>query len=546
MKPPIPILTWLGLGLALFFWLAESLMHTLVFDHRPLAETLIAEYDPNELWMRLLISLAFLAFGWAADKSVRAERQLKEDAQRLNRLLRFVDHVKLKWPSGQAAGTRAQLRRGAVVSSAAALEPPPGELGAEFALIKDITDYDDEIGRLSRILQQLSGFVEDRFGELHALLQLTHEINKGLLLDEVLDKAYEALQAVLPYDRLSVALLEHGGRLARARWVRARYSDIILPAGYARSIKGSSLQGIIASGEPRIINDLSDYLRKHPLSESTDVMVAEGIRASLTCPLISIGKPIGFMFFSSRTPNTYQDVHIDIFRLIAGHLSVMVEKSNLYQQLLRETEKSESLLLNVMPSRIATRLSAGAKSIAESLPRVNVLFVDIVGFTAFASRHAPEQVLNLLENIFVPLDRLCELHRVEKIKTSGDQYMVIAAAADATGDHALTHLADFALEALPTVGAMRYPDGRPVQIRLGMHCGPAVAGVIGQTKFAYDIWGDAVNIASRMESSGEAGRVHVTEDVYAQLREQFAFEERGVVEIRGKGSMQTYFLNARK
>jgi class 3 adenylate cyclase len=252
------------------------------------------------------------------------------------------------------------------------------------------------------------------------------------------------------------------------------------------------------------------------------------------------------MFFSSLAPNTYKDVHVDVFKLIAGHLSVVVEKSNLYQQILAEKEKSERLLLNVMPARIAARLRSGAKSVAESLPEVNILFVDIVAFTGFAGRYPPERVVHLLENVFAPLDRLCVLHGVEKIKTSGDQYMVMSGQSDSGDGDPLHRLAEFALEALRAVEVMRYPDGELVRIRIGMHTGPAIAGVIGQTKFAYDVWGDAVNIASRMESSGEPGRIHVTGEIHEKLQGEFVFEPRGAIEIKGMGLRKTYYLNARK
>ncbi len=399
------------------------------------------------------------------------------------------------------------------------------------------------IGRLARSLQEMSAFVDLRFKELYALLQLTHEINMGLLLDEVLEKAYVTLQTVLPYNRLSVVFIESDGRLARARWLRSDAPEMtVLRVGYSGLLRESSLQSIITSGEPRIINDLAAYLRAHPRSESTQMLLAEGIRSSLTCPLFSTGKPIGFMFFSSREVNAYRDVHVEIFKLIAGHLSVVVEKSNLYQQVLQEKHTADGLLLNVMPPRIAPHLRAGKQAPAENLPEVNILIADIVEFTGFASRYMPERVLELLQNIFVPLDRLCDVYGVEKIKTIGDEYMAMTGAASGT----LHGLAEFALEALRIVEGMRYPDGNPVRMRIGVHTGPAVAGVIGQKKFAYDIWGDAVNIASRMESSAETGRIHVTEEVRSRLGNEFAFVERGGIEIKGKGLMRTYYLTAKK
>ena len=228
--------------------------------------------------------------------------------------------------------------------------------------------------------------------------------------------------------------------------------------------------------------------------------------------------------------------------LFRSHLSVVVEKSNLYQQVLQEKHTSEGLLLNVMPPRIAAHLRAGKQAPAENLPEVNILFADIVEFTGFAGRFMPERVLELLQNIFVPLDRLCDVYGVEKIKTIGDEYMAMTGAASGT----LRGLAEFALEALRIVEGMRYPDGNPVRMRIGMHTGPAVAGVIGQKKFAYDIWGDAVNIASRMESSAEIGRIHVTEEIRLRLQNEFVFAERGGIEIKGKGLMRTYYLTAKK
>jgi class 3 adenylate cyclase len=273
-------------------------------------------------------------------------------------------------------------------------------------------------------------------------------------------------------------------------------------------------------------------------------MVEEGIRSSLTCPLASGGKPVGFMFFSSRRAETYRNVHVEVFKLIAGHLSLVVEKSKLYQQILREKENSERLLLNVIPARIAARLHAGEQPIAESLPAAGILFADLVDFTAFASRFAPERVLQTLQDIFLCLDRLCDVHGVEKIKTVGDEYMAISAQSPDAAEN-LGRLAAFALAATAAVGALSYPDGTPVRLRVGLHSGAAMAGVIGQKKFAYDIWGDAVNVASRMESHGEPGRIHVTESARGLLRDRFAFEDHGVVEVKGKGPMRTYFLTGR-
>ena len=556
MKARQPNFLWLGIALALAYWLAESLMHTYIFDGAALGSTMLGEGDPNEVWMRLIISGLIIAFGWVAERTVLAERRLRENAVRLGRLLGFVDRVRQDVRSAEEEKAASPPDTQVILPnelrpSTLLVVPPmagyaadnPGEGPGPFT---GQPGDEDDIAKLARILRELSGHLDTRFNEIYALLQLIQEINKGFLLDDVFDRAYETLKSVLPYDRLSVALIEGGGRVVRVRWARCDDPQMMLPKAYAGWMSRGSLGSIIDSGQPRVISDLREYLRLHPESDSTRLMVAEGVRSSLTCPLISMGRAIGFMFFSSREVDTYRNAHVEIFKLIAGHLSIVVEKSNLYQQILHEKEKSQALLLNVMPARIAARLGAGETGIAERLPEICVLFADIVAFTEFASRHSPERVLDLLQNIFVPLDRLCGLYGVEKIKTIGDEYMVMSVSPGPRSDEHLHRLASFALEALSVVEAMRYPDGTPVRLRIGMHAGPGVAGLIGQQKYAYDIFGDAVNVASRMETAGESGRIHVSEEMHSRLKDAFVLQPRDEMLIKGVGKMKTYFLVGRK
>ncbi len=534
---------WLGLGLAAAYWLLESLIHTLVFDGGTLAANLLG-HDPNELWMRLFTAVVLVGVGGIAARSVRAEHHLKVDAERLGHLLRFVDQVRQGVQHKAEEDPTSSLRE-ATSAAPERREPPAPDANFDGLRIENLA-RGDEIEMLSRMLQDLSHLLEMRFKELSFLLQLTHEINEGLLLDEILARAYETLRSVIPCSRLGIALLADDGQTAYTRWVRSDSPEVRLGAGYSAPIRGSSLQRIIESQEPRIINDLEEYLQEHPQSESTRLMIAEGIRSSLTCPLIAMGKPVGFAFFSSRRRDSYRAVHVDMFKLIAGHFAVVVDKGNTYQQTLQEKERSESLLLNVMPARIADRLRSGEETIAECLPDVTVLFADIVDFTDIASSLSPECVVGVLHDVFGQCDRLCDRYGVEKIKTVGDEYMAISGPSVADGNGPLVSVAELALDMLGSVGRVRYPDGRPVRIRIGIHTGPVVAGVIGQKKFAYDIWGDTVNVASRMESTGEPGRIHVTEAVYSRLREEFLFECRGEVEVKGKGGMATYFLDAKR
>jgi class 3 adenylate cyclase len=207
--------------------------------------------------------------------------------------------------------------------------------------------------------------------------------------------------------------------------------------------------------------------------------------------------------------------------------------------------RSESLLLNVLPRTIAERLKRERGVIAESHPDVTVLFADVVSFTPFTERTEPARVVGVLDEIFSAFDALAERHGLEKIKTIGDAYMVAAGLPEARADHAQV-MADMALEMLVEFEGVGDQLGSDHAIRIGMHSGPVIAGVIGSHKFAYDLWGDTVNTASRMESHGIPGRIQVTEEVYRRLRNEFSFERRGEIEVKGKGPLLTYLLLGRK
>jgi class 3 adenylate cyclase len=210
-----------------------------------------------------------------------------------------------------------------------------------------------------------------------------------------------------------------------------------------------------------------------------------------------------------------------------------------------ERAKSESLLLNILPVTVAARLKADGGAIADAFGDVTVLFADIVGFTRMAERLTPVEVVRRLSDLFSAFDDLAEHLGVEKIKTIGDAYMAASGLSlgASRGAHAMAEMALGMLVRVKEVGG-RYED--PISIRIGLNSGPVVAGVIGKKKFIYDVWGDAVNTASRMESHGTPGRVHVTEETRQRLEDEYAFEARGSIEVKGKGPMQTHFLIGRK
>jgi hypothetical protein len=191
----------------------------------------------------------------------------------------------------------------------------------------------DEVGQLGAALLDLGRTLERKFEEISSLAQVTEHINAGLLLEEVLEKVYTSFRPIIPYDRLGFGLLEEESHILRARWARSEAPALRIPRGYSARMEGSSLLKILETGQPRILNDLEAYLQEHPDSDSTRLIVDEGMRSSLTCPLVAAGKPVGFMFFSSMQKDTYADLHVSLFMQIAGQLAMSLEKSKLYQQL---------------------------------------------------------------------------------------------------------------------------------------------------------------------------------------------------------------------
>jgi adenylate cyclase len=210
-----------------------------------------------------------------------------------------------------------------------------------------------------------------------------------------------------------------------------------------------------------------------------------------------------------------------------------------------EHARSEALLYNLLPTEIAARLKDEPnETIADSLPKVAILFADIVDFTPRSAQMAPEHLVDFLNRVFTDFDELAEKHGLEKIKTIGDAYMAAAGMPHPCGDpvHRVAAMAVDMLEA--TKALSRELDG-PVEVRIGIHTGPAVAGVIGNRKLFYDVWGETVNTASRMESHGQAGRIQVTDAARQELDGEYAFDPRGPIELKGKGTVETWWLTGK-
>ncbi|MBC6452256.1 MAG: GAF domain-containing protein [Hormoscilla sp. SP5CHS1] len=270
-----------------------------------------------------------------------------------------------------------------------------------------------------------------------------------------------------------------------------------------------------------------------------------GIQATLHVPMLHLDKLVGFIGLDCGSTKDWTEEDIKMLELVGEIIAIARARHAVEQALRLEQEKSEQLLLNILPEPIAAKLKQSQEHIAENFEEVTIMFADIVGFTPLSARLEPIALVNLLNKIFSTFDALASELGLEKIKTIGDAYMVAAGLPIPKPDHAEA-IADMALAMQTAVNNFQVEVDNSFQIRVGINSGVVVAGVIGIKKFIYDLWGDAVNVASRMESSGEPGRIQVTAATHKLLLDKYLFEERGKISVKGKGEMTTYWLIRKK
>ncbi len=248
-------------------------------------------------------------------------------------------------------------------------------------------------------------------------------------------------------------------------------------------------------------------------------------------------------FFSAHGETVGEGQRLAFFAMNLGVASSVVFAFAAYfvKTALNEKRKADRLLLNILPAKTARMLKSRDGVIAEEFESVTVLFADIVDYTAYAGGRKASEVVSKLNEIFHLFDQLADRHGLEKIKTIGDAYMVVGGLPEPNERHCHA-VAAMALEMMETIKTVDYGEGRSFTLRIGIHTGPVVAGVIGIRKFAYDLWGDTVNVASRLESNGVPGRIQVSDEVVRRLRGAFVFERRGAVMLKGKGKVDAHFL----
>ena len=270
------------------------------------------------------------------------------------------------------------------------------------------------------------------------------------------------------------------------------------------------------------------------------------IRQLVLSRLFQLVKDVQIITHSGDVSQRVQVVGQDELAILSQEINAMLDSlEDKSQALAFEKEKTESLLHNILPVPIAQRMKQGETMIAEHFDNVTILFSDIVGFTQWAAHTTPAKLVEILNRIFSEFDLIADRYGLEKIKTIGDAYMVVAGVPKPCELH-IEIMALMALEMRDKVIELNKLFNFDISIRIGISTGEVIAGIIGKRKFAYDLWGDVVNTAARMESHGVAGKIQCTETIYQLLQPTFEFESRGLIEVKGKGSMQTYFLVGKK
>jgi guanylate cyclase len=321
--------------------------------------------------------------------------------------------------------------------------------------------------------------------------------------------------------------------------LRIQLADILL----APTLSMIALGGFLPGGSPGIWGILA------PLGALVFDSVRAGIRWFLA--FVTIFLASGFagiaLGITSPLPEWFSGLLLALNVTVGGTIffTLLVlfarQREEALTALRLEQQRAEDLLLNILPGSIAERLKGDTRTIADQITAASVLFADVVDFTARSKDLPAAQVVELLDRLFSHFDTLAERHGLEKIKTIGDAYMVAAGVPIPRPDHAQA-IALLALEMVESTAPGGPCGDLEFQLRVGINSGPLVAGVIGRHKFLYDLWGDAVNTASRMESGGTPGRIQVTRPTYELLKDEFELERRGTIEVKGKGEMETWYL----
>ncbi len=380
--------------------------------------------------------------------------------------------------------------------------------------------------------------------ETHLLLKATQSISKSEDFDSAIDVILSLICETLEWNLAEAWIPDTDGQILKC--ARGKYeSDLSFSEFRQTSLQlkfspGMGMPGrIFISQQPEWIEDVSKV--DESIFRRFESAGNVGLKAAFGLPILADDQVLAVVIFYCDKSLECQPRLLELFSAVATQLGSLIKRKQAESALRWQQKQTEKLLLNILPKPIALRLQKEQKLIADHFDEVSVLFADLVGFTEFSAHKSPTQLVEILNGIFSEFDRLSESRGLEKIKTIGDAYMVVGGLPTPREDHGEA-IALLALEMQAALTQFNLKIGESFQLRIGMHSGSVVAGIIGISKFSYDLWGDTVNVASRMESNGWPGKIQVAATTYERLKDKFVFEERGIVEVKGKGKMLTYWL----
>lgn len=373
----------------------------------------------------------------------------------------------------------------------------------------------------------LGGRLDHKYAEIKALSEITERVNAGMFFGEVLDHVFASFEKIMPYDRISVALIERGEgepALLRWQWARAKYETLHVGTGYTAILDDTGLGPVADAGQPLIVSDLEDYLREHARSGFARAVIKEGIRSSLVCPLVVRGEVTGFILFSSLEPDAYQDQHVDLFLQIAGELALTLDKSRAYEDLYLRNEFIKQIFGQYVTNEVAEAAlrSNGPLTLGGDRRKVTVLMADLRSFTPMAEGLPPEEVVDALNVFLGTIADIVMKHGGSVDNFIGDAMMAVFGVPVAKPDDA-ARAVTCAVEmqnSMPSVNAEIEGRGLPdLSMGIGLSTGEAVAGNIGsENRVKYSVIGSIVNLAARIEGIASGGQIFASEATFNEVR----------------------------
>ncbi|MGB0524983.1 MAG: adenylate/guanylate cyclase domain-containing protein [Flammeovirgaceae bacterium] len=421
----------------------------------------------------------------------------------------------------------------------------------------EIVEKNEELSQQNEEINRQNTQLEGTYRNVKMLSELGQEITSHLSVEKIIDTVYASVNDLMDAAGFGIGIYnEDSNELDFPGFIEKGEK---LPY-HSEPLDQEGLGAWCFTHRKEILMGNVEEEYQHYFDKEFETVAGNLTRSLIYLPLLAKNKAIGIITVQSFKKHAFSKYHLNMMRNLAVYVAIALENAESFHkiaeqkeeiaeqrdQLEQEKEKSDQLLLNILPQSTAEELKATGSAKPQLYESVTILFTDLINFTQLAEKLPAEELVAELDKIFRKFDEIVTKYNLEKIKTIGDAYMCVGGIPATNTVHPMnTVKAGLEMQTFITQQAMT-KSGIPCQLRVGIHTGRVVAGVVGKKKFAYDIWGDAVNLAARMESNGEAGKVNISGATYELVKEEFSCDYRGKVEVKHKGEVDMYFVNAIK